>query len=85
MSWGARAALGLSAVCGGAAIAWAMVWIFGLETADAEKLAAFPAGWTVLEILTHACAVMMFVGGTRAIYVGVSRTVTGNTDTPPRA
>lgn len=84
MSLGARVLLGAGALCGGAALAWAMVWFFGLEIAPAEKLAAFPAGWTVFEVLVHACAVMMFIGGVRAIYVGVARTITGQADPPPR-
>lgn len=77
--------LALGSVLGGLALSAGMVWFFDLSIMDAEELAQFPDGWTILDVLTHACAVMMCVGGTRAIYVAVGRSLSGKKDTPPMA
>jgi len=77
--------LAVGSVLGGLAMSAGMIWFFDLTILGAEELAQFPDGWTVLDILTHACAVMMFAGGTRAIYVAVGRSLSGKKDTPPMA
>lgn|GEM_PF-1949824 len=77
--------LAVGSVLGGLLMATAMIWFFDLQLLGLDALATFPTGWTVLDVLIHACAIMMFAGGTRAIYVAVSRSLVGKRDLPPRA
>lgn len=75
--------VGVGSVVGGLLITSAMVWLFDFQLADRDMIAQFPETWTVFDVLVNGCAVMMFVGATRAIYVAMTRQLSGKPDLPP--
>lgn len=56
---------------GGLAVCWFILWVFDLQI-DPQAFRRFPDGWRIMDLVTHAFAVLLLFGAVRAIY-GVLR------------
>ncbi len=63
--------LGLISVVLGALLASGFLWVFGIEVSDIERFQTFPDGWSIHELIYNAFAIMLLIGGTRAVYKGL--------------
>jgi len=76
--------MGLISVVGGALLALAFLWIFGIKVSDMERFRNFPEGWSIFELAFNAAALMLLIGATRAVYKGLQEYYyPSDDDTPP--
>ncbi len=68
----------------GAAVAFSIIWLFGIEISEVSRFKVFPDGWSLLELFWNATAGVLIVGSIRACYVALHSHYYGDkTDEPP--